>query len=48
MKKQGKKIVAAAPVEKNQELLLTIDGLGSKGEGVGRGDPAGTSVGVCL
>ena len=36
MKKQGKKIVAAAPVEKNQELLLTIDDLGSKGEGVGR------------
>ena len=36
MKKQGKKVVTAAPVEKNQEILLTIDDLGSKGEGIGR------------
>ena len=36
MKKQGKRVLVAAPVEKNQEILLTIDDLGSKGEGIGR------------
>ena len=36
MKKQGKRVLVAAPVEKNQEILLTIDDLGSKGEGIRR------------
>ena len=36
MKKQGKRIVIETPVEKNQEVLLKIDDLGSKGEGIGR------------
>ena len=36
MKKQGKRVMMNAPVKKNQEILLTIDDLGSKGEGIGR------------
>ena len=36
MKKQGKRGIIEVPVEKNQEILLTIDDLGSKGEGIGR------------
>lgn len=36
MKKQGNRVKIEAPVEKNQEIMLTIKDWGSKGEGIGR------------